>query len=206
MLYPLSMTELHLSPVHAMPTGLCEDAAGEVTALIRRMAQGDGRALEEIFAIWGPLFLGISQRILGDPKDAAKAVRDTFIWVWRRAADYDPHLLPPFVWASTILRECCIARLQRQRRSAKHAAGPPTTPQVRETGEDPRVMPLDDWRRLRAALKSLSAEEYGCLENAVFLGYARSNHQAQKSLSSTVKTSLRHALDVLRHQLSRYEL
>jgi len=200
------MTELHLSPVHALPTGLCEDAAGEATALIARMAQGDGRALEEMFAIWAPVFLGISQRMVSDPQEAGKAVRDAFVRIWRRAADYDPHQSPPFVWAFTILRESCIARLQRRRRFRKTTTEAAATKPLREATEDSRVMPLDDWRRLRAALNSLSPEECDCLETAVFLGYARANHRAADSLTTQVKTSLRHALDIIRNQLSRYEL
>jgi len=188
-----------------MPTGLCEDAAGEATALIARMAQGDGRALEEMFAIWAPVFLGISQRMVSDPQEAGKAVRDAFVRIWRRAADYDPHQSPPFVWAFTILRESCIARLQRRRSRKTPPEAAATTP-LREAAEDSRVMPLDDWRRLRAALNSLSPEECDCLETAVFLGYARANHRAADSLTTQVKTSLRHALDIIRNQLSRYEL
>ena len=96
-----------------MPSGLCEDTSGTATALLVRMAQGDRRALEEIYAMWGPAFLGISQRMLGDPAEAAKVVRTAFVRIWRRAAHYDLHKSPPFVWAFTILRDLCIERLQR---------------------------------------------------------------------------------------------
>jgi len=199
------MTESHLSPVHSMRSGLCDDTAGEATALIGRRVRGDRRALEEIFVIWGPVFLGISQRMLGEYPDTIKVVRNTFLRMWRRATDYDPHKVPPFVWAFTILRDLCIEHLGRHPHEQIQPSTNPALPEV--ANEDPRVMPLDDWHRLKSALDSLSTEELECLETAVFLGYA---HSASKSPpnppSLAVKACLRRALNLLRNQLSRYEL
>ncbi len=207
MLHAYSMTEDHPSPVHAMPSGLCEDTAGDTTAIIARMAQGDRRALEEIFASWGPVFLGISQRMIGDRKQAEKVVRDTFVRLWRSSADYDPHKSPPFVWAFTMLRELCIGRLHRQSKTRKIPPRSPAMATRHAITEDPRVMPPDDWQRLRNALDSLPPEELGCLESAVLLGYARSAiPEASDTPPASVKTCLRRALYKVRNQLSRYEL
>ena len=190
-----------------MPSGLCEDTTGDTTAMIARMAQGDRQALEELFGSWGPVFLGISQRVFGDRKQAEKVVRDTFVRMWRRSADYDPHKSPPFVWAFTMLRELCIDRLHSQGKSRKISPRAPSMPARHTAAEDPRVMPPDDWQRLRNSLNSLSPEELGCLETAVLLGYARSTAPGQSDTpSATVKTCLRRALDKIRNQLSRYEL
>lgn len=198
------MTAVHLSPVHAMPTGLCEDASGEASALIGRISRGDALALEELCGIWAPVFLGICQRMLGEPKDAAKTVRETFVRIWQGAGDYDPHQSPPFVWAFTILRDLCIERLRRRgggKSPSRARAGSPRP----ELPEDPRIMPSDDWRRLRNALATLSPDELECLETAVFLGFARSAAPSE-SPPASVKTSLRRALDIIRTRLSRYEL
>lgn len=188
-----------------MPSGLCEDTTGESTALIRRMARGDRRAFEEIFVMWSPILLGIARRMLGDPHEAAKIVRDTFDRMWRRAADFDPHQSPPFVWAFTILRDLGIERLRRRSKRPPQQASAGS--QSAAIHEDSHVMPLDDWHRLRSALDSLSAEELECLESAVFLGYARSSGKPQpESPSLAIKATLRRALDLIRNQLSRYEL
>jgi RNA polymerase sigma-70 factor, ECF subfamily len=184
-----------------MPSGLCEDTGGAATALIERMAQGNRQALEEIFAMWGPAFLGIAQRMLGDSTEASKVVRTTFVRMWQRASRYDPHESPPFVWAYTILRGLCIDRLHRRRRTKT-----PAPARQRPAAEDPRVMPPDDWRRLKSALDSLSPEERECLETAVFLGYARSSIPEYQPPSAAVKACLRRALDLVRTPLSRYEL
>ncbi len=103
-----------------------------------------------------------------------------------------------------MLRELCVARLQRQRSYKPLAERPSTAPPHPDIVEDPRVMPLDDWRRLRNALDSLPPEELGCLETAVLLGYARPH--PTDAPSATVKSCLRRALEKIRNQLSRYEL
>ena len=187
-----------------MPSGLCEDTAGEAGALIGRMVRGDGRALEEMFAMWGPVFLGIAQRMLGDHQEALKVVRETFVRIWRSSADFDVHRAPPFVWAFAILRELCIQRLQRRRKATPNPQAAPSMAPSPEPCADPRVMPLADWQRLRSAWDALSPEELGCLKTAVFLGYASS--ALPEPPASHLKSCLRRALDKLRNPLSRYEL
>jgi DNA-directed RNA polymerase specialized sigma24 family protein len=202
MLNPLLMITADTSPVHAMPSGLCEDTSGDAAALIARMARGDGPALAEIFGMWAPTLLGISTRMLGDQKEAGKVLRETFVRMWQRAADYDPHQSPPFVWAFAILRELSIKRLRR------HPGGKaPHIPPHPGHAEDPRVMVPDDWRRLRSALDSLAPDERACLETAVLLGYARSaKPEPSDTPASAVKACLRRALEKIRNPLSRYEL
>jgi RNA polymerase sigma-70 factor (ECF subfamily) len=204
-----SMIESDLSPIHALPSGLCEDPTGEAVALILRMAKGDGAALAELHGIWSPTLLGISCRMLGDRREAEEVVQDTFVRVWHRSAEYDPHQSPPFVWAFAVLRGYCIDRLRFRHRAKRdssrvvpiHLHAPP------EKSEDPRVMAMDDWRRVRAALDLLPPDERSCLELAVFLEYTHSEISEHLGTPmGTVKNRLRRALEKVRNQLSRYEL
>jgi RNA polymerase sigma-70 factor, ECF subfamily len=203
------MIETDVGPVHAMPTGLCEDPTGEAAALIGRMAKGDGGALAELYETWSPALLGVACRMLGDRREAEEVLQDTFVRMWHRSADYDPHQSPPFVWAYAVLRGYCIDRLRFRHRGKRdssrvvpiHLHAPP------EKSEDPRVMALDDWRRVRAALDLLSPDERNCIELAVFLEYTHSEISEHLGTPlGTVKNRLRRALDKVRHQLSRYEL
>jgi RNA polymerase sigma-70 factor (ECF subfamily) len=203
------MIESDLSPIHALPSGLCEDPTGEAVALILRMAKGDGTALAELHGIWSPTLLGISCRMLGDRREAEEVVQDTFVRVWHRSAEYDPHQSPPFVWAFAVLRGYCIDRLRFRHRAKRdssrvvpiHLHAPP------EKSEDPRVMAMDDWRRVRAALDLLPPDERSCLELAVFLEYTHSEISEHLGTPmGTVKNRLRRALEKVRNQLSRYEL
>jgi len=108
-----------------------------------------------------------------------------------------------------VLRGYCIDRLRFRHRAKRdssrvvpiHLHAPP------EKSEDPRVMAVDDWRRIRAAMDQLPPDERSCIELAVFLEYTHSEISEQLGTPmGTVKHRLRRALDKVRHQLSRYEL
>lgn len=203
------MLESDVSPIRALPSGLCEDPTGEAVALIGRMAKGDGGALAELHGMWSATLLGVACRMIGDRREAEEVVQDTFVRMWHRSAEYDPHQSPPFVWAFAVLRGYCIDRLRFRHRAKRdssrvvpiHLHAPP------EKSEDPQVMVLDDWRRVRSALDKLPPDERSCLELAVFLEYTHSEISEQLGTPlGTVKNRLRRALDKVRNQLSRYEL
>ncbi|MES2476490.1 MAG: sigma-70 family RNA polymerase sigma factor [Verrucomicrobiota bacterium] len=205
------------SPSHSDPTAdaaarfpleLADDRHGDAAALIVRIAREEASALDELHGMWSPVLLGIACRMLGDRREAEEAVQDTFVRMWHRAGDFDPAQSPPFVWAFAILRGYCIDRLRYRHRAKRdsskvvpiHLHSPP------EEMEDPRVMALDDWRRVRAALDLLPADERKCLELAVFLEYSHSEISAQlRTPLGTVKNRLRRALEKTRNHLSRHE-
>jgi RNA polymerase sigma-70 factor (ECF subfamily) len=177
-------------------------------ALIARMAREDGSALTELHGMWSPVLLGVACRMLGDRREAEEAVQDTFVRMWHRSPDYDAKQSPPFVWAFAMLRGYCIDRLRYRHRGKRdssrvvsiHVHSPP------EETEDPRVMALDDWKRVRAALEVLEKEERRCLELAVFLEFTHSEISEQLGTPlGTVKNRLRRALEKVRNQLSRHE-
>ena len=82
------MIEPDLSPIHAMPSGLCEDSTGEAAALIARMAKGDGGALAELHGMWGGALLGVAIRMLGDRREAEEVVQNMFFNVWQKRVFY----------------------------------------------------------------------------------------------------------------------
>jgi RNA polymerase sigma-70 factor, ECF subfamily len=188
--------------------GFSEDRTGEAIELIARMAKEDGTALTELYGIWSASLLGIACRMLGDRREAEEAVQDTFIRLWHRAVDYDAKQSPPFVWAFGVMRGYCIDRLRYRHRGKRdssrvvpiHLHAPP------EEIEDSRVMALDDWRRVRAALGVLKQDERRCLELAVFLEYSHSEISEHLGTPlGTVKNRLRRALEKVRNHLSRHE-
>lgn len=204
------MIETELSPIHALPSGLCEDPSRATAALITRMAQQDAAALVELYGLWCPSFLGISCRMLGDRREAEDVVQNTFVRIWNDAADYDPHQAPPFVWAFSIMRRQCIEGLRRLRKRAKKDASrtiPLDLHAAPEKSDTPRVMTLDDSRRVRTALDQLTPDERSCLEMAVFLKYSHSDSpELPGPPLATIKNHLRQALKKMRNHLSRYEL
>lgn len=203
------MVEIELSPIHALRTGLCEDPSGEAAGLIARVAKADAAALGELHGLWSPILLGICCQMLGDRKDAEKVVQDTFAHIWQRAAGYDPHQTPPFVWAFTVMQGYCSERLRTRRRAPRPAAQstPSHPPSTLEKPDHTRVLAADDFRRVRAALDHLTPDERNTLVAAVFLQYSQAQiPQPLDSPLSVVKNHLRQALTKTRNHLSRYEL
>ena len=202
------MIEPEFIPNLDSPIILGEDQTGVATALIDRMARGDGSALTELYGMWSPILLGASVRMLGDRHEAEEIVQDTFVRMWHRSVDYDPSQSPPFAWAFAVMRGYCIDRLRYRHRGKRDSSRvvPIHLHAPTEESEDPRVMMKDDWRRVRAALQILPPDERECLELAVFLEYTHSEISSQLGTPlGTVKNRLRRALDKVRNQLSRYE-
>lgn len=208
MIHSLTMFESSPAPIPQIPAGLGDDRSGEAADLIVRMAKEDGAALTELHGMWSPVLLGIACRMLGDRREAEEAVQDTFVRMWHRSADYDPRQSPPFVWAFAVMRGYCIDRLRYRHRGKRDSSRvvPIHLHALPEPTEDPRVMALDDWRRVRAALDTLGTDERQCLELAIFLEYTQSEISAHLGTPlGTVKNRLRRALAKLRDQLSRHE-
>ena len=200
--------EPELPPIQNFLGGLAEDRTGEAVALIARMAKGDGGALAELYEMWSPVLLGASCRMLGDRHEAEEVVQDTFVRMWHRSADYDPRQSPPFAWAFAVMRGYCIDRLRYRHRGKRDSSRvvPIHLHAPTEETEDSRVMALDDWRRVRAALDVLKSDERNCLELAVFLEYTHSEISERLGTPlGTVKNRLRRALEKVRNQLSRHE-
>ena len=195
-----------VSPFHALPSGLCEDASGEAVRLIQRIAGRDAAALTELHTLWCPVLMGIALRMLGERREADEVVRAAFERMWKRADSYDPHRMPPFVWAFVMLRGLALERLQGRRRGKSDSASE-SSPIPVPRGAVPKVLAGDDCRRLRSAMDQLDLEERTCLERAVFLEYARQPDPEQLGgPSAAVKNHLRRALETICNQLSRHEL
>ncbi len=190
------------SPFHDLPSGLCEDSGREAAALIQRMARGDDGALNDLHALWAPVLLGIGSRMLGAPRQADKLLQQVFVRMWKSASSYDPHKLPPFVWAYAMLRDTAAEWIRRGRVSGRNPAG-----HAGVRNEHPNVLSADDCRRLKSALELLDPEERLCLEQAALLDFARRPAADPPSTAGgPLKTRLRQALETVRTHLSRHEL
>jgi len=196
------MMDAAISPFHALPSGLCEDASGDAGRLIQRLAARDGTALAELYGLWAPVLLGGAVRMLGERRDAEEVLRAAFERMWKRAETYDPHRMPPFVWAFVIMRELALERLQGRRRGKRGTVVPSAAHSANS-----KVLAGDDCQRLRAAMDQLELEERTCLERAVFLEYARPpDPEHPGGPSAAVKNHLRRALETVCNRLSRHEL
>jgi RNA polymerase sigma-70 factor (ECF subfamily) len=88
------------------------DARNRLIAAMRRLAQGERAALEEVYRATSAKLFGICYRILGDEKEAEDALQDVYLTLWRRAGRYDASRASPIAWLATFARNRAIDRLR----------------------------------------------------------------------------------------------
>ena len=96
--------------VAAVPTGPTDRARDR--ELLARVAQGDVAALRSLYDQHAPRAITIAFRILRNREEAEDIVQETFLEVWRRAAQFDPGRGGAVAWVVTIARSRAIDRLR----------------------------------------------------------------------------------------------
>jgi RNA polymerase sigma-70 factor, ECF subfamily len=146
--------------------------------LLARVADGDVQALRVLYDQHAPRALAIARRILQRQAEAEDVVQDTFIEVWRRAAQYDSDRGGAGGWIVTIARSRAIDRVRasgtagRALESANethHGLAPAAlaSPAVATEGRRDEV-------RVVSALAELPAEQRETIELAYFEGLTHS--------------------------------
>ncbi|MCA1943605.1 MAG: sigma-70 family RNA polymerase sigma factor [Yonghaparkia sp.] len=132
-----------------MPTSL-DDA----TDLARRFAEGDERALAEIYGQWSSLVYSLALRSLGDATDAEDVTQKVFVAAWRGRERFDPARASLSAWLVGITRNTVADT--HQARARERAI---TEQMAALTGEDVAPAPETD-----LADRLLIADEMARLE------------------------------------------
>jgi RNA polymerase sigma-70 factor (ECF subfamily) len=90
--------------------------------LIRRVAEGDDRALSELYDRYSRPVYATGIRVLGDTSLAEDLVQDAFTSVWRAAGSFDPGRARFATWLYRIARNRAVD-LNRRRRVRPLSAG-----------------------------------------------------------------------------------
>src|SRR5215470_19797448 len=97
--------------------------------LLKAIAARDEAALAQLYDRYRVILFGLLMRILNSREEAEDVLQETFLQVWRKAADFDESRGRPFTWLVTLARSRGIDRLRtlaaRERvaqESAKEAA------------------------------------------------------------------------------------
>src|SRR4029077_5114097 len=96
--------------VAAVPTGPSDRARDR--ELLARVARGDVAALRALYDQHASRAITIAFRILRNREEAEDIVQETFLEVWRRAAQFDPGRGGAVAWVVTIARSRAIDRLR----------------------------------------------------------------------------------------------
>src|SRR2546428_736024 len=107
-------------------------AGAGVEEVIARIARGERGALRSAYNSFAGRAMAIALRILGSTEEAEEVVQDTFVEIWRRAADYRPERGTPSAWIAAMARSRAIDRLRERTRSENTlrslASEPPRDP------------------------------------------------------------------------------
>jgi RNA polymerase sigma-70 factor (ECF subfamily) len=162
--------------VAAVPTGSPDRARDR--ELLARVARGDVAALRAIYDQHASRAITIAFRILRNREEAEDIVQETFLEVWRRAAQFDPGRGGAVAWVVTIARSRAIDRLR-----ARTIAGRTIASAAEDTAALLPVAPPSpaveterrrDEQRVAAALDTLPAAQRRTIELAYFEGLSQS--------------------------------
>ena len=175
-----------------------------------RIAQRDEAALKALYDLTSRKLYGLSLRVVRSSERAEDVLQESFMQVWRNAADYRASLSPPMAWLGMIVRSRSLDCLRRRAAERSHL-----TDELDDTLAD--TLQGDSPDPLDTSLASQQAwalhQCLGKLEHkqreVVSLAYLRdlSHSELSQQLQlplGTVKTWIRRGLDQLRACMARF--
>ncbi len=167
--------------------------------LLRRVADGDRRALETLYGRHAGWLLVRLGRRCADPGIVDEVVQDTFVAVWRSAAKYRGRgEVAAWIWGIGVRR---LVDAVRRVPNALVFADPPE--RDLELSAEERVLLGVQYGDLAGALDRLSPELRAVVQSTVLDGLTTA--EAGRLLGipqGTVKTRMKRAREVLREELA----
>lgn len=172
--------------------------------LVRRIADGDGDALAQLFDLHSPVVLGLLSRMLGARSEAEEVLQEAFLQVWTQADRYDPARSSARGWILMLARSRALDRLRRReaRRRREEDSVEESDMSVHPVGTE-RLEESETRNRVGSALGVLSAEQRRCIELAFFEGLTHTQIADRlKAPLGTVKSRILLGMNKLRQALS----
>jgi RNA polymerase sigma-70 factor, ECF subfamily len=193
------------------PTTVSPDTAPEGSGvearLLQQIAQGDERALADLYDRLSGTLYSLALQILRDRTEAEDVVHDSFLHLWDKAATFDASRGSITAWAITVTRNRAIDRLRRRRRRSEILArADPADFGYDESarGEVDVVVALEDAQVVRQAFAALPEDQRAALQLAYFGGLSQVEIAARISAPlGTVKARIRRGLLRLKELLPR---
>ena len=188
-----------------MPS-LPEDEASDEAGLLAAVAAGDGAAFRQLYASYSAPLFSLAIRLVGDAGAAEEILQDSFVKIWRHAADYDACKARPFTWAVTILRRTGIDYLRKHPRSRVGMTIPDDEINhvafvTRETARQLTEV-KETATRLQGALATMVSPQRDALELALFSTLTHAEIATELAHPvGTIKTWIRRGLLDLRARL-----
>jgi RNA polymerase sigma-70 factor (ECF subfamily) len=144
-------------------------------ALVARVTEGDGGALEALYGRYGRPCYSLARRILGNDQLAQEVVQEVFLTLWRDAGRFDPARGGFSSWLLSMTHHKAVDSVRKEENLRKRR----TTADVLEDREvdGPKVQD-EVWstlrrERVREALATLPVPQREALVLAYFGGYTQ---------------------------------
>lgn len=146
--------------------------AGAVPALLARVALGDVRAFDELYALTSRRVYGLVRRTLLDAELSADTTQDVFLALWQGgAARFDPALGSGMSWILTLAHRRAVDKVRAEeshrsrnlRWSAKNQ-----DPEYDDVADG--IVQDSEADAVRACLRTLSAVQHEAIQLAYFAG------------------------------------
>ena len=166
--------------------------------MVRRVADGDDRALSELYDRYSRPVYATGVRFLRDAHLAEELVQDAFTNVWQKASSFDPERASFATWLHRIARNRAVD-LARKRRVRPISAGEEPLRNV-AGGPEPEAG-VDGWD-VALALSRIPSEHREVLTLAYFEGLSQTEISRRTGLPlGTVKSRTTAALKRLRRAM-----
>lgn len=164
----------------ARPTAAVDPGAPGLTglddrALVGRVCEGDGTALEALYGRYGRACFSLARRILADEQFAQDCVQEVFLTVWRDASRFDAARGGFSSWLLSMTHHKAVDAVRREENLRKRRTGAEAL-----EGQESDAPDVDDavWsllrrERVRAALGTLPDVQREALTLAYFGGYTQ---------------------------------
>jgi RNA polymerase sigma factor (sigma-70 family) len=178
---------------------LSEDVASSeraaLVAALKRVADGDRAALQEVYRRTSAKLYGIALRIFPDGDEAEDVLQDAFINIWQKAGSFDPARASPITWLVALTRNRAIDRL---RAKGKRVLAPlELADEIADDRPDAEqcLIAHEADARIIACIQTLATDDAAMIRTAFFDGatYADIAERASTPLG-TVKSRIRRAL------------
>ena len=183
--------------------GTRDSERAALSAALRRVAEGDRAALQDVYARTSAKLFGVCLRIFPERSDAEDALQDAFINVWQKAGSFDPARASPITWLVTLTRNRAIDRL---RASGKRMMAPiEAAADIADDRPDAEacLIAADDRARIVHCMETLASGDATMIRTAFFEGVTYNDIADRAALPlGTVKSRIRRALMKLKECLA----
>lgn len=190
--------------------GMNTDTDLHLLSLLERVAARDESALRQLYDATAAKLYGLALRVLGKPEWAEDCLQETFLQVWRSAADYRASLSPPMAWLGMLVRSRSLDLLRRSQ-AQRHSQTDDIDDHLADTLAGDTPDPMDTtlasqqaWA-LHQCLGRLENKQREVISLAYLRDLSHTELATQLSLPlGTVKTWIRRGLDQLRQCMARW--